>query len=85
MLFLLATPEYTNVQSNTTKVKVHLRNGVAEVFNLHQDLMGRVDNDIVEIKLSKLRENIINNKNATLNNILICFIITIYFIMFILL
>ena len=50
MLFLLSTPEYTNAQSNTTKVKVHLRNGVAEVFNLHQDLMGRVDNDIVEIE-----------------------------------
>ena len=50
MLFLLATPEYTNVQSNTTKVKVHLRNGVAEVFDLHQDLMGRIDNNIVEIE-----------------------------------
>jgi len=50
MLFLLATPEYTNVQSNTTKVKVHLRNGVAEVFDQHQDLMGRIDNNIVEIE-----------------------------------
>lgn len=50
MLFLLATPEYTNVQSNTTKVKVHLRNGVAEVFDKHQDLMGRIDNNIVEIE-----------------------------------
>ena len=50
MLFLLATPEYTNVQSNTTKVKVHLRNGIAEVFDQHQDLMGRIDNNIVEIE-----------------------------------
>ena len=50
MLFLLSTPEYTNAQSNTTKVKVHLRNGVAEVFDLHQDLMGRIDNNIVEIE-----------------------------------
>lgn len=50
MLFLLATPEYTNVQSNTTKVKVHLRNGIAEVFDQHQDLMGRIDNNLVEIE-----------------------------------
>jgi sRNA-binding regulator protein Hfq len=32
MLFFLATPEYNNLQSNTTKVKVHLRNGVAEIL-----------------------------------------------------
>lgn len=50
MLFLLNTPEYTNVQSNTTKVKVHLKNGVAEILDLHQDLMGRVDNNIIEIE-----------------------------------
>jgi len=50
MLFLLATPEYNNVQSNTTKVKVHLRSGVAEIFDQHQDLMGKVENNIVEIE-----------------------------------
>jgi hypothetical protein len=50
MLFLLATPEYNNVQSNTTKVRVHLRNGVAEIFDQHQDLMGKVDNNIIEIE-----------------------------------
>lgn len=50
MLFLLNTPEYTNVQSNTTKVKVHLKNGVAEILDQHQDLMGRVENNIVEIE-----------------------------------
>jgi ribosome-associated translation inhibitor RaiA len=50
MLFLLATPEYNNIQSNTTKVKVHLRNGLAEIFDQHQDLMGKVDNNIVEIE-----------------------------------
>jgi hypothetical protein len=40
MLFSLATPEYNNLQSNTTKVKVHLRNNC---WNLdqHQDLMGK--------------------------------------------
>jgi F0F1-type ATP synthase epsilon subunit len=50
MLFLLNTPEYTNVQSNTTKVKVHLKNGVAEILDQHQDLMGKVENNIVEIE-----------------------------------
>jgi hypothetical protein len=50
MYFFLATAKYKNVQSNTTKVKVHLRNGVAEIFNKHQDLMGRVENDIIEIE-----------------------------------
>jgi hypothetical protein len=50
MLFLLSTPEYNNLQSNTTKVRVHLRNGVAEIFDQHQDLMGKVDNNIIEIE-----------------------------------
>ena len=50
MIFLLTTPEYNNIQSNTTKVRVHLRNGVAEIFDQHQDLMGKVDNNIVEIE-----------------------------------
>ena len=50
MLFSLATPEYTNVQSNTTKVRVHLRSGIAEIFEQHQDLMGKIDNNIIEIE-----------------------------------
>ena len=50
MLFLLATPEYNNTQSNTTKVKVHLRNGVAEILDQHQDLMGKVENNLLEIE-----------------------------------
>jgi len=50
MLFTLNAPEYTNVQSNTTKVKVHLKNGIAEILNQHTDLLGRVDNNIVEIE-----------------------------------
>jgi hypothetical protein len=50
MLFLLSTPEYNNIQSNTTKVKVHLRNGVAEILDQHQDLMGKVENNLLEIE-----------------------------------
>jgi hypothetical protein len=50
MLFLLATSDYNNVQLNTTKVRVHLRNGIAEIFDKHQDLMGKVENNLVEIE-----------------------------------
>jgi hypothetical protein len=50
MLFLLATSEYNNVQLNTTIVRVHLRNGIAEIFDQHQDLMGKVENNLVEIE-----------------------------------
>lgn len=50
MLFFLSTPEYNTTQSNTTKVRVHLRNGIAEVFDKHQDLMGKVENNRIEIE-----------------------------------
>jgi F0F1-type ATP synthase epsilon subunit len=50
MLFFLATPEYNLAQSNTTKIKVHLSTGIAEILDQHQDLMGKIDNDIVEIE-----------------------------------
>lgn len=50
MLFFLSTAEYSNVQNNTTKVKVHLNGGVAEILDQHQDLMGRIDNNIIEIE-----------------------------------
>jgi len=64
MLFLLATPEYNNSQSNTTKVKVHLRNGIAEILEQHQDLMGKVENNLVEI------ETLVENKLEKLTFIL---------------
>ncbi|MCR9073244.1 MAG: hypothetical protein NXI18_16175 [Alphaproteobacteria bacterium] len=50
MLFLLSTPEYTTTQKNATRVKVHLRNGVAEIYDKHQDLMGKVENNFVEVE-----------------------------------
>jgi len=50
MFFLLATPQYNNSPSNITKVKVHLRNGIAEIFDQHQDLMGKVENNLIEIE-----------------------------------
>ncbi len=56
MLFLLSTPEYNKIQSNISKVRVHLRNGVAEIYEQHQDLIGKVENNLVEI------ENIFENR-----------------------
>lgn len=50
MLFFLAAPEYNQIQSNTTRILVHLSSGVAEIYEQHQDLIGRIQNDIVEIE-----------------------------------
>jgi|TARA_B110000240_G_C13475773_1_gene442969 hypothetical protein len=50
MRFFLSGSEYNNIQSNTTKVRVHLKTGVAEIFEKHQDLMGKVENNIIEIE-----------------------------------
>lgn len=50
MLFFLSAAEYSNIQNNTTKVKVHLTGGIAEILDKHQDLMGRIDNNIIEIE-----------------------------------
>lgn len=50
MLFFLATPEYNQLQSNTTKIRVHLSTGIAEILDQHQDLMGKIDNDMIEIE-----------------------------------
>lgn len=50
MLFFLATPEYNKIQSNTTKIKVHLRNGIAEILDQHQDLIGKIENNLLEIE-----------------------------------
>jgi hypothetical protein len=50
MFFFLSTPDYNKTQSNTTKVKVYLRNGIAEVLDQHQDLIGRVENNILEVE-----------------------------------
>lgn len=50
MLFSLATPEYNKVASNTKRIKVHLRNGVAEIYNQHQDLMGKIENNLIEVE-----------------------------------
>jgi len=50
MFFFLSSAQYITNQENTTKIKVHLRNGVAEILNNHQDLLGLVENNLVEIE-----------------------------------
>jgi hypothetical protein len=50
MLFLVNTPKFNKIQLNTTKVKVHLRNGIAEILDQHSDLMGLVENNLLEIE-----------------------------------
>ena len=50
MLFFLATPESSIIETKTSKIRVHLSSGVAEVFENHQDLMGKIDNDFIEFE-----------------------------------
>ena len=51
MQFSLATPEDNKkVLSNATKVKVHLTTGIVEILDKHQDLLGKVSIDIVEVE-----------------------------------
>jgi hypothetical protein len=50
MRFFLSSAQYITSQANTTKIKVHLKNGIAEILENHQDLMGLVENNLVEIE-----------------------------------
>jgi hypothetical protein len=50
MFFFLSSTDYINRQSYTTKIKVHLKNGIAEILENHQDLMGLVQNNLIEIE-----------------------------------
>jgi uncharacterized protein YecA (UPF0149 family) len=50
MLFFLATPESSIIETKTSKIRVHLSSGVAEIFENHQDLMGKIDNDFIEFE-----------------------------------
>ena len=53
MQFSLATPEDSKkVLANATRVKVHLTTGIVEILDKHQDLLGKVGIDILEIESS---------------------------------
>lgn len=65
MQFSLATPEDNKkLLSNATKVKAHLTTGIVEILDKHQDLLGKVSLDIIEI------ENNDENKNEKLRFVL---------------
>lgn len=51
MQFSLATPEDSKkVLTNATRVKVHLTTGIVEILDKHQDLLGKVGIDILELE-----------------------------------
>ena len=66
MLFFISAPGYTSSQFNATKIRVHLRSGVAEILPGHQAMLGKVDQNIIEVetnfenKLLEEKENLEN-------------------------
>ena len=81
MQFLLSTPEDNKkLLSNATKVKIHLTTGIVEILEKHQNLLGRVSLDLLEIESNQenKRENlkfllqeglvIVSSKGLTLNS-----------------
>jgi F0F1-type ATP synthase epsilon subunit len=52
MFFILASPEYNLTKLNVIRVKAYLRNGISEVLENHQDLMGKIENNLVEIEVA---------------------------------
>lgn len=51
MQFSLATPEDNKkILSNATRVKVHLTTGIVEILDKHQDLLGKVSIDVLEVE-----------------------------------
>lgn len=49
MKFFIGTPDYNRVFENTTRVKAYLRTGPAEIYENHQDLLGKIKNNLLEI------------------------------------
>jgi hypothetical protein len=48
MLTFIYTTPYNDMQSNISKVRVHLRTGIAEVYTGHSDLIGLIDGNCIE-------------------------------------
>lgn len=49
MKFFIGTPDYNKVFENTVRVKAYLRTGPAEIYENHQDLLGKIKNNLLEI------------------------------------
>ena len=56
MFVSIATPEYTGMKANSLKVRAALTSGVLEVYEKHQDLIGKINNNFLEI------EHLVENK-----------------------
>jgi F0F1-type ATP synthase epsilon subunit len=50
MKFILSSPDYNITLENIKKIKVNLRSGVAEIYEKHQDLLGKINNNIIEVE-----------------------------------
>nr|AYO28659.1 ATP synthase CF1 epsilon subunit [Neotessella volvocina] len=50
MQFSLIGSEFNYGQLNASKVKVYLRTGCVEILEQHQDLLGKIENDVIEIE-----------------------------------
>jgi F0F1-type ATP synthase epsilon subunit len=58
MQFSLATPEDSKkILSNASKVKVHLSTGIVEILDKHQDLLGKVNIDLLEVESNQDNKN----------------------------
>lgn len=49
MKFFIGTPDYNKVFENATRIKAFLRTGPAEIYENHQDLLGKIKNNLLEI------------------------------------
>lgn len=50
MDFILLTPERNYTISNSLRVKAHLKNGLVEILDKHQFLMGLIENNLIEVE-----------------------------------
>lgn len=49
MFLSITTPEHLYVQPNSLRIKAGLTSGVAEIYDKHQNLAGRIENDFLEV------------------------------------
>ncbi len=49
MFLSITTPEHLHIQPNSLRIKAGLTSGVLEIYNKHQDLIGKIDNNFLEV------------------------------------
>ena len=50
MHFFLSSSSENKGQTSVTKVRIFLRTGIVEILEQHQNLIGQIENDIVEVE-----------------------------------